>query len=196
MCQRILIVSHSKHIFITWMFQRSFSCLITTTRSGKQHCKFPVWWDFTCHEPLDWLAEKTTDDGAKATARRGNAIKLALPRRSLRISIDRIPLYAVSVLQTHFWGIFVCPSDGSVKINWVWVWVWVWGYLYVCMYKVSIFGVFEYFYRCITLLVFSCLFCFCFLVKFLFYAYNAFGFLFQESVIAEGMLWVRHAFQV
>jgi hypothetical protein len=38
--------------------------------------------------------------------------------------------------------------------------------LYVCMYKVSILGVFEYFYPCITLFVFSCLFCFCFLIKF------------------------------
>ncbi len=37
--------------------------------------------------------------------------------------------------------------------------------LYVCMYKVSILGVFEYFYHCITLLVFSCLFCFWFLIK-------------------------------
>jgi hypothetical protein len=38
--------------------------------------------------------------------------------------------------------------------------------LHVCMYEVSILGVFEYFYHCITLLVFSCLLCFCFLIKF------------------------------
>ncbi len=37
--------------------------------------------------------------------------------------------------------------------------------LYVCMYKVSILGVFQYFYHCLTLLVFSCLFCFWFLIK-------------------------------
>jgi hypothetical protein len=37
--------------------------------------------------------------------------------------------------------------------------------LYVCMYKVSILGVFECFYNCITLLVFSCLFCFRFRIK-------------------------------
>ncbi len=35
--------------------------------------------------------------------------------------------------------------------------------LYVCMYNVSILRVFPYFYHCINLLVFSCLFCFCFL---------------------------------
>jgi hypothetical protein len=40
--------------------------------------------------------------------------------------------------------------------------------LYVCMYNVTygILRVFPYFYHCITLLVFSCLFCFCFLIKF------------------------------
>jgi hypothetical protein len=37
--------------------------------------------------------------------------------------------------------------------------------LYVCMYNVSILRVFPYFYHCITLLVFSCLCCFCFLIK-------------------------------
>jgi hypothetical protein len=40
--------------------------------------------------------------------------------------------------------------------------------LYVCMYNVTygILRVFPYFYHCITLLVFSCLLCFCFLIKF------------------------------
>ncbi len=38
--------------------------------------------------------------------------------------------------------------------------------LYVCMYNVRILQVFPYFYHCITSLVFSCLFCFCFLINF------------------------------
>ncbi len=39
--------------------------------------------------------------------------------------------------------------------------------MYYGMYNVSILEVFPYFYHCITLLIFSCLFCFCFLIKFI-----------------------------
>ncbi len=40
-----------------------------------------------------------------------------------------------------------------------------WTFMYVCTTWIY-FWVFPYFYHCITLLVFSCLFCFCFLIKF------------------------------
>jgi hypothetical protein len=44
--------------------------------------------------------------------------------------------------------------------------------MYVCTYNVRILRVFPYFHHCITLLVFSCLFCFCFLIKL---RHSAFG---------------------